>query len=312
MVILYLRAPIAALIGILPRFTGIRVSWGRIKNFNEDIDPLERAYTFGRFFKELDLPEFRVSSTGAGQKVLPGAYHNVENLKIEDVRFKYKNEIAEEQFEVGPINIEANKGEIFFITGGNGSGKTTLMKILAGLYETSGGCIKINGEEVDPSSLSEHCSAIFSDYHLFKKLYEIDIKNKENKINEYIKLLKLEAKVHLEADSFSTIDLSGGQRKRLALIQCFLEDRPVLLFDELAASQDPGFRNFIYRDLFPRLQAEGKIIIACTHDDHYFDTADKIIKMDMGKIEVKFEKDDITARSIADVFMKSSSHIPGE
>jgi putative ATP-binding cassette transporter len=71
----------------------------------------------------------------------------------------------------------------------------------------------------------------------------------------------------------------------LALLQCYLEDAPIYLFDEVAADQDPEFRKFFYRNLLMRMKEEGKIVIAITHDDHYFDVADRIIKMDMGKIE---------------------------
>lgn len=290
MVILYIRGPIAVLIGTLPHFTGIRVSWGRIKKFNEDIDPLERVYTFKKFFKELDLPVKREISD---KKILPYIYNNVENIKLEDVTFRYKDVNEEKHFEIGPISFEVKRGEILFITGGNGSGKTTLIKILAGLYETDAGSIKINGKEVSHAQLGEQYSAIFSDYHLFKRLYEIDVKSKESEINEYLKSLELVDKVHLEGNFFSTINLSGGQRKRLALIQCYLEDRTIFLFDELAANQDPGFREFIYKVLFPRMKEERKIVIACTHDDHYFGVADKVIKMDMGKIEREFQKESI-------------------
>jgi putative ATP-binding cassette transporter len=282
MVILYIRGPISAIIGIMPRVTGIRVAWGRIKQFNRDIDPLDRDYSIVRFFRDLDRPGQR---SIVNISALSDNSRTVENLKVEELMFKYETEVKEEQFEVGPINFEVKKGEILFITGGNGSGKTTLIKLLSGLYKPDRGTIKIDEKEMSLTQLSEYYSAVFSDYHLFKKLYTIDTKSKEAEIQKYLSTLQIEEKVRVEGNSFSTIDLSGGQRKRLALVQCYLEDRPIYLFDELAADQDPGFRNYIYRDLFIRMKEEGKIVIACTHDDHYFDAADKLIKMDMGKID---------------------------
>ena len=108
---------------------------------------------------------------------------------------------------------------------------------------------------------------------------------KKEQADKYLKLLNLDDKVQISETGFSTIDLSGGQKKRLALLQCYLEDAPIYLFDEVAADQDPEFRKFFYRNLLLKMKEEGKIVIAITHDDHYFDVADKIIKMDMGKIE---------------------------
>jgi ABC-type siderophore export system fused ATPase/permease subunit len=199
--------------------------------------------------------------------------------------FKYESENEEEPFTIGPLDFEAKRGEITFIIGGNGSGKTTLAKLLTGLYIPEEGYIQIEGKEIEKNQLGEYFSTVFSGFHLFEKLYDVDISKKEKVVDNYIKLLRLQDKVEIKENSFSTIDLSGGQRKRLALLQCYLEDAPIYLFDEVAADQDPEFRKFFYRNLLMRMKEEGKIVIAITHDDHYFDVADRIIKMDMGKIE---------------------------
>jgi len=84
-------------------------------------------------------------------------------------------------------------------------------------------------------------------------------------------------------DQWSTLELSTGQRKRLALVVSLLDRKPLLVFDELAADQDPEFRQFLYEQLLPRLKAEGSTVIAATHDDRYFHIADKVIKMEYGK-----------------------------
>jgi putative ATP-binding cassette transporter len=286
-VLLYVRGPITAMIGTVPHITRINVSWGRIREFNQDIGTAGKRYTLGNYFKELDLPSNREVETIKRMLSRPSVH--VENLKVEDVMFKYKGNEKEEQFEVGPISFEVKKGETLFITGGNGSGKTTLVKLLAGLYVPDAGTIKINDQEVNISQLGEHYSTIFSDYHLFQKLYTVDVQNKKPEIEKFLKILEMEQKVQVIGDAFSTVDVSGGQKKRLALLQCYLEDSPIYLFDELAADQDPGFRNFIYRDLLSRMKEEGKIVIVITHDDHYFDVADKLIKMDLGKVDF-FEK----------------------
>jgi ABC-type siderophore export system fused ATPase/permease subunit len=156
---------------------------------------------------------------------------------------------------------------------------------LTGLYIPDKGSIKINGSEINNVQLGEYYSAVFSDYHLFGKLYNVDIETKKAVAKKYLKQLRLQEKVVLEEEGFSTLNLSGGQKKRLALLQCYLEDAPIYLFDEVAADQDPEFRKFFYRQLLPEMKKRGKIVIAITHDDHYFDAADKIIKFDIGQVD---------------------------
>lgn len=269
MVLLYLIGPVNVILHSIPAITQIRVSWDRVKKFEKDlpanIDPIKM--------------------TGP---IVPLEKRTVDRLVAKDVLFSYQSENeSEASFSVGPLDFEAKKGEITFIIGGNGSGKTTLAKLLTGLYLPEKGHVRIEGEDIDNEDIGKYFSTVFSNYHLFQKLYDVnfDKEGKKEQGEEYLKMLHLQDKVELEENSFSTIDLSGGQRKRLALLQCYLEDAPIYLFDEVAADQDPEFRRFFYRTLLQQMKDEGKIVIAITHDDHYFDVADRIIKMDMGKIE---------------------------
>ncbi len=266
MVLLYLIGPINAILNSIPAIVQLRVAWNRIQGFIKDVP----ANMDPKDIEAMDHDN-------------PGV---VTSIEARDLKFTYEAESETEKFIVGPMDFSAKTGEIVFIIGGNGSGKTTLAKLLTGLYLPEQGTIKIDGKEVSNYRLGEYFSVVFGDYHLFEKLYNVDLGGKEEEIQKYIKLLRLEEKVALEDDSFSTIELSGGQRKRLALLQCYLEDRPIYLFDEIAADQDPGFRKFFYRELLQKMKEKGKIIIAITHDDHYFDVADRIVKMDMGKIDV--------------------------
>lgn len=264
MILLYLIGPFNVLLRSVPEIMRMRISWVRVQEFSKDV------------------PANIDPSAIKPVEKLPSS---IESIRAEGVMFEYKSDNEIERFRIGPLDFEANKGEIVFIVGGNGSGKTTLAKILTGLYIPEGGVVRINGQEKANYELGEYFSVVFSDYHLFEKLYNVDLTSREEEIRKYLKLLRLEQKVVLEDNAFSTVDLSGGQRKRLALLQCYLEGQPIYLFDEVAADQDPEFRKFFYRDLLMRMKAEGKIIIAVTHDDHYFDVADKVIKMDMGQIE---------------------------
>lgn len=265
MILLYLIGPINGILNSIPVIMQIRVSFNRVKKFEKDvpanIDP-----------KELTIHHPRPSP--------------VESIEAENILFEYESQDEDEKFVVGPLNFQARKGEITFIIGGNGSGKTTLAKLLTGLYTPHQGRVAVDGRDIESNSLGEYFSTVFSDYHLFSRLYNVEMDNREGEVRQLLDMLRLTDKVSLKGNTFSTIGLSGGQRKRLALLQCYLEDSPIYLFDEIAADQDPEFRKFFYRTLLPRMKEEGKIVIAITHDDHYFDVADKIVKMDMGKIEI--------------------------
>lgn len=137
--------------------------------------------------------------------------------------------------------------------------------------------------------MGEYYAPVFTNPYLFNKIYTPHVADRKNEIGNYLALLDLDHKVTVAGDVYSTIDLSVGQRKRLALLQCYLEDRPIYLFDEWAADQDPHYRHIFYRTLLPDMKKSGKIVLAITHDDHYFDVADRVLKMDRGKLAT-FEK----------------------
>ncbi|MEM9920681.1 MAG: ATP-binding cassette domain-containing protein, partial [Bacteroidota bacterium] len=223
----------------------------------------------------------------------------IQSLQAEGICFQYDKKEDEAAFGIGPIDLEVKQGEILFIIGGNGSGKTTLAKMLTGLYQPDKGALKINGETVSNHELSEYFSTVFSPAHLFEKLYDIDYEAKKEAADEYLKKLQLDNKVTIKENKYNTIDLSGGQRKRLALLQCYMEDSPIYLFDEWAADQDPSYRNFFYRKLLPEMKAQGKIVIAITHDDHYFDVADKVMEMKYGHLSLYSVEDSLAFLSTA-------------
>ncbi|HEX7679875.1 MAG TPA: cyclic peptide export ABC transporter, partial [Thermoanaerobaculia bacterium] len=98
-----------------------------------------------------------------------------------------------------------------------------------------------------------------------------------------LQLIELADKTTVRDSAFETLDLSAGQRKRLALMVSLLEDRPIAVFDEVAADQDPAFRRKFYKEILPLLKRGGKTVIAVTHDDRYFDEGDRLLKMDEGR-----------------------------
>jgi putative ATP-binding cassette transporter len=79
--------------------------------------------------------------------------------------------------------------------------------------------------------------------------------------------------------------LSQGQRKRLALLLAYLEDRPIYVFDEWASDQDPIFKEVFYHQILPELKARGKTTIVISHDDRYYHVADRLIKLERGVLD---------------------------
>jgi putative ATP-binding cassette transporter len=210
-----------------------------------------------------------------------------DRIELSDVTFSYASTDEDEAgFTVGPISMPIEQGKVIFVTGGNGSGKSTLLKLVTSLYLPTAGKLTLDGRTLGDDDIVPFrnlFSAIFSDNHLFKELYgipEID----PAKVTEYLKLLELEHKVSVKGRSFSTVALSSGQRKRLALLVALLENRPIYVFDEWAADQDPYFRQKFYQTILPSLKASGKTVFAVTHDERYFDTADVRFHMVEGQL----------------------------
>jgi putative ATP-binding cassette transporter len=207
-------------------------------------------------------------------------------LEMKNVSHTYRHEKDGTEFTLGPINLQILPGEMVFITGGNGSGKTTLIKLLVGLYRSQQGEILLDGQVIrdeDRDGYRHLFSAVFADFFLFDELH--GMRDLDRKANAYLSYLQLENKVNIKDGMLSTIDLSQGQRKRLALLVAYLEDRPIYVFDEWAADQDPTFREVFYRQILPDLQQRGKAVIVVTHDDRYYHMADRLVKLDYGRLE---------------------------
>ncbi|HEX8619804.1 MAG TPA: ATP-binding cassette domain-containing protein, partial [Thermoanaerobaculia bacterium] len=148
------------------------------------------------------------------------------------------------------------------------------------------GIIRVDGRTLTPEMYESYrglFAAVFSDYHLFHRLYGL-LDAADDEIQRRLELIEMQEKTRVADSRFETLDLSGGQRKRIALLVSLLEDRPICIFDEMAADQDPGFRRKFYQEILPLLKQEGKTIVAVTHDDRYFGDADRLLKMDEGRI----------------------------
>lgn len=210
------------------------------------------------------------------------------SLELADVTHHYRREGEPSDFVLGPINITFHPGQLVFLVGGNGSGKTTLAKLIAGLYAPGTGAVRFDRTTVDDSNRDDFrqmFSMVFSDFYLFESLIGLDSPTLDERAQQYLTTLRLNTNVQVTNGKLSTIELSQGQRKRLALLTAYLEDRPIYVFDEWAADQDPSFKQFFYHVLLPELKARGKTIIAISHDDAYYHLADRIIKLNYGQLE---------------------------
>jgi len=209
------------------------------------------------------------------------------SLALNDAALSYRDKEGCPLFTLGPITAEFHAGQITLITGGNGSGKSTMLRLLTGLIPLDAGNLLADGVPLATDQMQDYrdrISAIFSDYHLSRRLYRISDPDPA-RIRNLLEHLDMHHKVTVSNGAFSTIDLSTGQRKRLAFVVAELEDKPVIVLDEWAADQDPHFRRIFYEELLPDLKARGKIVICVTHDDRWFHLADRIYRMNEGRIE---------------------------
>jgi putative ATP-binding cassette transporter len=210
-----------------------------------------------------------------------------EQLELAGVTHAYRG-AAEDGFVLGPIDMTLRRGELVFLVGGNGSGKSTLAKLIVGLYPPTSGEVRLNGRPVgdrDREHYRQLFSAIFTNGHVFEHLLGMEDVRSYSRARDYLRRLELGHKVRVEGGKFSTTELSQGQRKRLALLTAYLEDRPVYVFDEWACDQDPRFKEVFYTQLLSELKARGKAVLVISHDDRYFDVADRVVKLDYGTLE---------------------------
>nr|QEO74732.1 ABC transporter related protein [uncultured bacterium] len=214
----------------------------------------------------------------------PSRFAGFSTLRLQNGVFAYPE--SESNFQVGPLNLEIRRGTSTFVVGGNGCGKSTLLKLLTGLYPLQAGRISLDDEPVTAESIDayrELYTCIFSDFHLFDRLYGLGERDPDE-VRQLIARMGLADKVDYRDGRFTNLDLSTGQRKRLALITSFLEDKPIYVFDEWAADQDVEFRARFYDEIIPDLTGRGKTVIAVTHDDRWYDKCDQLLRLDYGKL----------------------------
>ena len=259
--------------------------------------PLSTAAGFFSGLKKLEVALEQIDAVGLelkpdhefndGTQPLELTENNDNIIKLDAMKHSYYHTDVDQHFAMGPIDLSIKKGEMLFIVGGNGSGKTTLAKLLLGLYRPLSGKVSYYGQEITEDNLSTYrskFSAVFVDSYLFEDFLNVDKDYLAEHGDKLIKMFKLENKVKIKNHKFTTKNLSEGQKKRLALIISILENKEIYVFDEWAANQDPLFKEVFYTEILPLLQKTGKTQIVITHDDKYFDQADRLLKLSDGQI----------------------------
>ena len=273
LVLLFLKGPIDQIATGLPTFGRARVALQRIEELR------------GHFAQR------GVGSETSGQSIAPAPVA-MERIELRGVTYRFPANTQEQEhsdFALGPIHIELRKGEMVFIVGANGSGKTTLVKLLLALYTPTEGEILLDGQRVTPQTQEGYrqlFSTVQSDFYLFDELVAPgnDAASLASQAARHLERLKLGHKVSVQDGRLSTTDLSTGQRKRLALLHAYLECRPVIVLDEWAADQDPGFREMFYTELLPELRERGHLLVVISHDDRHFAMADRVLRMREGRL----------------------------
>jgi putative ATP-binding cassette transporter len=212
--------------------------------------------------------------------------YDFEAIELSGIEYVYRDDEGCPLFSFGPLSLRITKGELLFVVGGNGSGKTTFLKLMTGLYFPHAGQISIDGRPLDLGDYTLYrnlFSGVYSDFHLFHQLYGLR-EISDSTVDDWLERMQLAEKTKFESGRFSTLNLSTGQRKRLAFIVSMLEERPICIFDELAADQDPEFRAVFYNEILPDLKKQGKTVIAVSHDDRYWDVADRVVRFEYGKL----------------------------
>ncbi|HEX2271137.1 MAG TPA: cyclic peptide export ABC transporter [Pyrinomonadaceae bacterium] len=264
--VMYMMGPLEFMLNFLPNLTRANVAMKKIETITSSLD------------------EQLVMEATTDSEVKP----SWNLLELSGIQHSYRRENEEAEFSLGPIDLSIRPGELVFITGGNGSGKTTLAKLLVGLYIPQQGEIRLDGQPITDERRDNYrqlFSVVFSDFYLFENLLGLNNFNIDTKAQDYLVKLQLDRCVQIKDRTLSTLELSQGQRKRLALLTAYLEDRSIYVFDEWAADQDPQFKEIFYFELLGRLKEAGKTVIVISHDDRYYHVADRVLKLNYGLIE---------------------------
>jgi putative ATP-binding cassette transporter len=265
--VLFSLTPFEQIVTSYPSVIGTLISYLRIDDLARELKEIERATDKPSSYKPVD-------------KVAP-----FSKIRLRGIETRYDSRETS-SFALGPLDFTLNSGEVVFLVGSNGSGKTTFMNVLCGLLEPTAGDIELDGRALAPEDMDAyraHFSAIFTQFHVFRQLYGLEDVTPEE-ADGMIEKVGLTGITQIRSEGISRLDLSAGQKRRLALAIALLEDRNVLVLDEFVADQDPEKRDYFFRTLVPWLKAQGKTVIVSTHDLAWLECCDRVITFENGKM----------------------------
>ena len=276
LIILYLMTPVEVILNSVPGFGRAKIAVQKIEDLGLLLPSgVDSAYAKPR--KEIDESKW-------------------QTLELTGITHAYYRESEDDNFVLGPIDLKFTRGELVFLTGGNGSGKTTFAKLLTGLYIPESGEIRLDKNLVTDETRDDYrqiFSVVFSDFYLFETLLGLESVATDARAQDYLQQLHLNHKVTVVDGALSTTSLSSGQRKRLALLTAYLEDRPFYVFDEWASDQDPLFKKIFYHQLLPELKSRNKTILVISHDEAYYHIADRVVKLNYGVVESDYRTSEL-------------------
>ena len=223
-------------------------------------------------------------------------------IRFDNVSFKYSKK---DKYALENINLEFNKSEIVFIMGHTGSGKSTLIQHMNALITSTSGSVTLNlndkefvldkdNKEKKLNELRKEVGLVFqfSEYQLFETTVLKDVMfgpcnfyKDEKKAKELaIKALNV---VGIDESYYerSPFELSGGEKRKVAIAGVLASNPSVLIMDEPTSSLDPVSTRETM-SLIRKIKDEGKLVIVISHDsDLCYEYADRVIIMNNGKIE---------------------------
>ncbi len=199
---------------------------------------------------------------------------------------------------VKDVNFEANFGEIVYVVGPSGSGKTTMLSMISGILRPNSGTVKIEGTEIwnmSADALADFrlhkIGFVFQDYHLFPRLttaenVAIPLVLQRRDWDESLAEARRDLEVVGLRDraQLPPVKLSGGEQQRVAIARAIISRPDIMIFDEPTASLDGETGRNIVQFVREHLLSDKRCIVIVTHDSRIYEFADRILRMEDGRM----------------------------